>query len=186
MPVLARRWNFPPKVKASIVFFSFLHKFDSLPSKLSVSLMFVSLSNSLSVNPLDSHFAAVCGNLSFTILYNMYYMCGSACTLSSDVWSSHLRVNVLACERIWEKKRARYWKCVCIVCLLLSLLIRLAVWPKPEILVTPFWLNTRDLSAAGKPGEIWGSWVWLGIPPQTYYPSLGSEQGVCVCVCMHL
>lgn len=56
------------------------------------------------------------------------------------------------CLCVWEfmKKRSRYWECVCVVCLLLSLLIRLAVWPKPEILVITFWIKTHDLSAAGK------------------------------------
>lgn len=40
-------------------------------------------------------------------------------------------------------------ECVCVVCLSLSLLIKSAVWPKPEILVSPLWITARDLSAAG-------------------------------------
>lgn len=53
-----------------------------------------------------------------------------------------------------------------------------------SVLERLFWITARDLSAAGKPRAIWGSWVWLGIPPQTYCPSLGSDPGAGTCLYM--
>lgn len=56
-----------------------------------------------------------------------------------------------------------------------------AVRPKPKIFVRLFWITTHDLSAAGKPRKIWGSWIWLG----NTSPDLLSQFGIRPrCVCM--
>lgn len=91
------------------------------------------------------------------------------------------------CVREFGKNRPRTFEFVSGVCLLLSLLLRPAVWPKPEILVGAFWITARDASTAGKPRAIWGSWFWFGIPPQTYCPSPGTDPGVgaaCLYMCL--
>lgn len=93
---------------------------------------------------------------SFTITYNVCSVCvGVEVGIYGGVmWCECMHVSV--CENL-SKNRVKGGECVCVVCLMLSLLISLAVWPRPEILVRQFWITARDLSAAGEPREIWGS-----------------------------
>lgn len=91
---------------------------------------------------------------------------------------SSVSARVCMCERERENLEERVRLRFCGVCLVLPPLICLAVWPRPEILVRLFWITECDLSAAGKPREIWGKQDGLGIPPQSACPRLWSDPGV--------